>query len=133
MPDNDDSSVFGGSVDRSKLEDMKAAAGDDPVRQAQVAEVQAQVDAVAESDAAAEKAREDALAAQNPQQADEQSADESAAPEPAAEPVTVTESGAPPRAGAGSGRDVWAAYAESRGVEVTEDMTRDEIIEAVEE
>jgi SAP domain len=64
MPDNDDSSVFGGSVDRSKLEEMKAAAGDDPDRQAQVAEVQAQVDAVAESDAAAEKAREDALAAQ---------------------------------------------------------------------
>ena len=40
---------------------------------------------------------------------------------------------APPRSGAGSGRDAWVAYAASRGVEVTDDMTRDEIIEAVDE
>jgi hypothetical protein len=40
---------------------------------------------------------------------------------------------APPRAGKGSGRDEWVAYAESVGVEVTDDMTRDEIIAAVEE
>jgi hypothetical protein len=125
---SDDSNLYGGSVDRSKLEEMKAAAGDDSARQAQVAEVQAQVDAVAESDAAAEKAREDALAAQTPQ-----AEAEAEAQEPAAEPAAVTESGAPPRAGAGSGRDAWVAYAESQGVAVTDDMTRDEIIEAVEE
>ena len=126
MPENDDKSeLFGGSVDRSKLEEMKAAAGDDPERQAQVAAVQAQVDAVAESDAAAEKAREDALAAQQPQPA------EPTATEAPAAATTTTE--APPRAGAGSGRDAWADYAESRGVTVTEDMTRDEIIEACEE
>jgi hypothetical protein len=79
---SDDSNAFGGSVDRNKLEEMKAAAGDDPIRQAQVAEVQAQVDAVAESDAAAEKAREDALAAQEPEAAVEESE---------AEPVAVSE------------------------------------------
>jgi hypothetical protein len=45
----------------------------------------------------------------------------------------LAEAEAPPKSGAGSGRDVWAAYAESLGVEVTGDMTRDEIIEAVEE
>lgn len=39
----------------------------------------------------------------------------------------------PPKSGAGSGRDAWAAHAESLGVAVTDDMTRDEIIEAVEE
>jgi hypothetical protein len=126
MSDNDDSNVFGGSVDRSKLEEMKAAAGDDPVRQAQVAEVEAQVEAVAESDAAAEKARDEALAAQTPQA-------ETEAQEPEAEPVAVSEPGAPPKSGAGSGREAWVDYAESRGVEVSEDMTRDEIIEAVEE
>jgi hypothetical protein len=40
---------------------------------------------------------------------------------------------APPRGGPGSDRDAWAAYAEANGVEVTDDMTRDEIIAAVEE
>ena len=30
MSDTDDSGLFGGSVDRSRLEEMKAAAGDDP-------------------------------------------------------------------------------------------------------
>jgi hypothetical protein len=53
--------------------------------------------------------------------------------EPEAESDLEPEDQAPPRAGAGSGRDVWAAYAESQGVEVTDDMTRDEIIAAVEE
>jgi hypothetical protein len=68
MADNDDQNLFGGSVDRSRLEEMKAAAGDDPERQRQVEEVQAQVDAVAESDAAAEQARQDALGEQSGQQ-----------------------------------------------------------------
>jgi hypothetical protein len=53
-------------------------------------------------------------------------------PEPEAEPEDSGDD-APPRSGAGSGRDAWATYAESQGVEVTDDMTRDEIIEAVEE
>jgi hypothetical protein len=38
----------------------------------------------------------------------------------------------PPKAGPGSGRDAWVAYAAGVGVEVTEDMTRDDIVEAVE-
>lgn len=38
----------------------------------------------------------------------------------------------PPKRGAGSGRDAWAAYAASKGVAVTDDMNRDEIIDAVE-
>jgi hypothetical protein len=54
-------------------------------------------------------------------------------PEPEPEPEPESESQAPPRAGKGSGREEWAAYAESVGVEVTDDMTRDEIIEATEE
>ena len=40
--------------------------------------------------------------------------------------------GAPPRSGAGSGRDAWAAYAAAQGVQVDDDMSRDQIIEAVE-
>jgi hypothetical protein len=51
----------------------------------------------------------------------------------AVEPELGSGSQAPPRAGKGSGREEWAAYAESVGVEVTDDMTRDEIIEATEE
>jgi hypothetical protein len=43
------------------------------------------------------------------------------------------DSGEPPRAGKGSGRDAWAAYAESLGVEFDEDATRDDIIAAVDE
>lgn len=117
---NDSSGLFGGSIDRSKLEDMKAAAGDDPDLQAQIPEVQAQVDSVAETEAAAEKYREEVLLGQP-------SAEEEPAEEPEYEPE------APPRAGAGSGRDAWAAYAESQEVEVTDDMTRDEIIAAVDE
>lgn len=37
----------------------------------------------------------------------------------------------PPTSGAGSGRDAWAAYAASQGVEVTDDMDRGAIIAAV--
>jgi hypothetical protein len=78
-----DSGLFGGSVDRSRLEDMKAAAGDDPERQARVAEVQAQVDAVAESDKAAEDARQKAAGEVRETEAEPE---ESAATEPAPEP-----------------------------------------------
>jgi hypothetical protein len=38
----------------------------------------------------------------------------------------------PPMGGPGSGREAWVAYAAGVGVEVTEDMTRDDIVEAVE-
>lgn len=38
----------------------------------------------------------------------------------------------PPRAGRGSGRDAWETYADSRGIEVTDDMGRDDIITALE-
>jgi hypothetical protein len=38
---------------------------------------------------------------------------------------------APPRSGAGSGLEAWRAYAESLGIEIGEDATRDEIIAAV--
>lgn len=40
--------------------------------------------------------------------------------------------GPPPRAGAGSSKDKWVAYAEANGVTVDEDATRDDIIAAVE-
>lgn len=38
----------------------------------------------------------------------------------------------PPRSGAGSGRDAWAAYATSKGITVPADAGRDQIIELVE-
>jgi hypothetical protein len=37
----------------------------------------------------------------------------------------------PPRVGKGSGRDEWAAYAVQRGMAVTDQMTRDDIVAAV--
>jgi uncharacterized protein YycO len=51
------------------------------------------------------------------------------------EPVgsQTSSDGPPPKAGKGSSRDVWAAYAADRGVDVDDDMSRDDIIEAVEE
>lgn len=50
---------------------------------------------------------------------------------PAADEQPVDEP-PPPRSGAGSGRDAWAAYAGRRGVPVTDDMSRDDIAAAVE-
>lgn len=41
-------------------------------------------------------------------------------------------SGVPPRAGKGSGKEAWAAYAEANGVEVDADASRDDIIAACE-
>lgn len=38
---------------------------------------------------------------------------------------------APPKSGSGSGRAEWAAYAQQRGVAVTEDMSREQIMSAV--
>ena len=57
------------------------------------------------------------------------------APAPAleSEPEAEPTSEAPPLGGPGSGRDAWVAYAESLGVEVTDDMSRDDIVAAVEE
>lgn len=51
------------------------------------------------------------------------------APEETAVDPTVEE---PPRAGAGSGRAAWAAYARSLGIEPPDDYGRDQIIELVE-
>lgn len=46
--------------------------------------------------------------------------------------VTVAKADIPPRGGAGSGREAWADYASGK-VPVTDDMTRDDIIAALEE
>ena len=40
--------------------------------------------------------------------------------------------GPPPKAGPGSGRDAWVAYAQRAGLEVDEDASRDDVIDAVE-
>lgn len=37
----------------------------------------------------------------------------------------------PPRGGPGSGRDAWAAYAESKGIAVPDDASRDDIVALV--
>lgn len=50
--------------------------------------------------------------------------------EPPAGPVDAV---APPRAGRGSGRDEWAAYAAELGLAVGPDASRDDIIAAVDE
>ncbi len=47
--------------------------------------------------------------------------------------AAASTSEAPPKAGAGSSRDAWAIYAVSLGVDVTADMSRDDIVEAVED
>jgi hypothetical protein len=39
----------------------------------------------------------------------------------------------PPRSGRGSGRDAWAAYASTNGVDVDEEQTREQIIAGLEE
>lgn len=44
-----------------------------------------------------------------------------------------TDDDRPPLGGAGSGRDSWASYAEGKGVEVTDDMSREDIIAALDE
>lgn len=53
---------------------------------------------------------------------------------PPAEPAAPKPDGPkpPPKAGSGSGRAKWAEYAAAHGVEVTDDMSRDEIVDAVE-
>jgi hypothetical protein len=48
---------------------------------------------------------------------------------PAAAPAAVEP---PPKGGPGSGREAWAAYAVALGFEVDDEMTRDDIIDAVE-
>lgn len=40
--------------------------------------------------------------------------------------------GVPPRGGAGSGKEAWAAYAASKDVQVPPDATRDDIVVALE-
>jgi hypothetical protein len=46
--------------------------------------------------------------------------------------ATSAPSGIPPKGGAGSGRDAWAQYAAQHDVQVEEDATRDDIVEALE-
>lgn len=43
------------------------------------------------------------------------------------------QSGPPPRSGAGSGREAWAVYAIDQGNEIDEGMTRDDIINELQE
>lgn len=59
-------------------------------------------------------------------------ADDTEAPAPA-EPPSPVEEGPPPRSGAGSGRDAWAAYAAANDFEVAADAGRDDIIEQLAE
>lgn len=51
-------------------------------------------------------------------------------PADAGPPATLD--AAPPKAGRGSSREAWAEYAGSIGVDVDDDMSRDDIIDAVE-
>lgn len=50
-----------------------------------------------------------------------------AAEEPRSSAETLEE---PPRSGPGSNKAAWVAYAESKGVTITDDMGREDIIEA---
>jgi hypothetical protein len=61
-------------------------------------------------------------------------ADPSPSPSPSPKRPHPADSGdgPPPKAGAGGGRDAWAAYAESKGVEVADDAKRDHIIAELE-
>lgn len=47
-----------------------------------------------------------------------------------ADESTTVEVEEPPRSGPGSNKAAWVAYAESRGVTITDDMGREDIIEA---
>lgn len=60
----------------------------------------------------------------------QRSDEEQESPAASAAPVGTTE---PSRSGKGSGLDAWRSFAESQGVEVDSDMTRDDIIAACEE
>jgi hypothetical protein len=59
--------------------------------------------------------------------------DSSAPPETEAEAEVADADGptAPPLGGPGSGREAWVAWADHLGVEVTEDMSRDDIVAAI--
>jgi hypothetical protein len=48
------------------------------------------------------------------------------------EEVELVDVEIPPRVGKGSSREAWAAYAEASGVEVPEDATRQDVIDALE-
>lgn len=45
--------------------------------------------------------------------------------------VTPSQSDPPPRSGKGSGLDAWLAYAETLGIEVPDNASRDDVINAV--
>lgn len=46
--------------------------------------------------------------------------------------TTVAPDGPPPKSGAGSGVEAWAAYAAAQGVEIPEGAKRDDIVAALE-
>jgi hypothetical protein len=114
MPISDEGLVSG-SVNRAELAAAYAAATDEAVR-ANLAAAGAENGMYVEGDKLVD-----------PSVPEEPEPEAEPEPEPEAEEVTE-----PPRSGAGSGRDAWVAYAGTQGVEVTDDMTRDDIIAAVE-
>lgn len=48
-----------------------------------------------------------------------------------ADESSETSSDEPPRSGKGSGVEAWLAYAESKGIDMPEDASRDDVIAAV--
>jgi len=63
-------------------------------------------------------------------------AESTATPGPAPTPPDISRTDGPkvpPRGGAGSGRDAWAAYAAAHGAEINDAATREDIIAALDE
>jgi len=112
MPISDEGLVSG-SVNRAELAAAYAAATDDAVK-ANLAAAGAEHGMYVEGD---------------------ELVDSSAPPEAEAEAEAETADAegptAPPLGGPGSGRDAWVAWADHLGVEVTEDMSRDDIVAAI--
>jgi hypothetical protein len=119
-----DEGLVSGSVNRAELVAAYAAATDEAVRE-NLAAAGAENGMYVEGDKLIDPS--------NPEEAPAAEPEPELEPESESEPEGESESGAPPLGGPGSGRDAWVAYAESLGVEVTEDMTRDDIVAAVEE
>lgn len=53
-------------------------------------------------------------------------------PTPAAPPATSTESAPPPKGGKGSSDAAWTTYARANGIDVTDEMSRKDVIAACE-
>jgi hypothetical protein len=113
-----DEGLVAGSVNRSELAAAYSEATDDAVK-ANLAAVGAENGMVVEGGQLVDPSEE--APPTSPETTDEDETE----PEGSAGPA------APPLGGPGSGRDAWAAWAEHLGVEVTEDMTRDDIVAAI--